>query len=375
MSQKIFDLIVIGTGPVLEKSEASFQKRGIETFHGVAKFVGQATIDVDGQWLEAKRVFIGTGARPVHLGIHGEEHVMHSSEFFELSEIPAHVTFIGGGYISMEFAHVVARFGSKVVVIDPNDRPLQAFDPDLVEQLTRWSTEIGIEFIRKSSVVGVAKTNDGGLRVDFKSDDGERQTITTQLVVHGAGRVANIESLNLGAGDVRYSQRGIVVDEYMRSESNPRVFAAGDCADHGQPKLTAVANEQARIVVRNLFSESPEERPDYGIVPQVVFTSPCLAAVGLSEAEARDQGFDVDVRSQDTSTWGSVRKTGQDCAAYKILINKKTDHLLGAHLLGPAAEEVINLFALAMKFDLSATDLKSTLFAYPTFGADLRRML
>jgi len=156
------------TGLVLEKSDASFQKRGIETFHGLAKFVGQATIDVDGQWLKANRVYIGTGARPVHLGIHGEEHVMHSSEFFELSEIPAHVTFIGGGYISMEFSHVVARFGSKVVVIDPNDRPLQAFDSDLVEQLTSWSTEIGIEFIRKSSVVGVAKTNDGGLRVDFK---------------------------------------------------------------------------------------------------------------------------------------------------------------------------------------------------------------
>ncbi len=363
------------TQPVLDKSEASFEKRGIATFHGTAKFTGPSTIEVDGQWLEAERIFIGTGARPVDLKIDGEKYVTRSDEFLERSVMPDHVTFIGGGYISMEFAHVVARFGSKVEVVDHNDRPLQTFDADLVAQLTRWSNGIGIQFMPNSSVVAVG--NDGGdmLHVEIESNDGQRQSTTTKLVVHGAGRVPNIDELDLDAGQVRYSQRGVTVDEFMRSVSNPRVFAAGDCADHGQPKLTPVANEQARIVVKNLFSASPEKLPDYGVVPQVVFTSPCLAAVGMSEAEAKERGLDVDVRYQDTSTWGSVRKTGQDCAAYKILIDQQTDQVLGAHLLGPAAEEVINLFALAMKFKLTATDLKSTLFAYPTFGADVRRML
>ncbi|MEJ7594816.1 MAG: NAD(P)/FAD-dependent oxidoreductase [Planctomycetaceae bacterium] len=363
------------TQPVLQKTEQSFQKLGIETIHGIAKFAGPTTIEVDGRQLEAKRIFIGTGARPVPLGINGEEHVTHSAEFFELSKMPDHVVFIGGGYISMEFAHVVARYGSEVTMIDHHSRPLKGFDPDLVDQLTRWSTGIGIQFICGSRVEAVSRGKNGTLQVVIGDDDGGHQTITTKLVVHGAGRVPNIDDLNLDAGDVQHSKQGVAVDEFMRSVTNPHVFASGDCADHAQPKLTPVANEQARVVVKNLFAESVDRKPDCGVVPRVVFTSPCLAAIGMSQSEAKQQGFDLDVRYQDTSTWGSVRKTGQDCAAYKILIDKKTDLLLGAHLLGPAAEEVINLFALAMKFNLTATNLKSTLFAYPTFGADVRRML
>ena len=363
------------TQPVLQKSEQSFQKLGIETFHGIAKFAGPTTIEVAGRQLEAKRIFIGTGARPVPLGINGEEHVTHSAEFFEQSKMPDHVVFIGGGYISMEFAHVVARYGSEVTLIDHHARPLKGFDPDLVDQLTRWSTGIGIQFICGSRVKAVSREKNGTLQVVIEGDDSGQQTITTKLVVHGAGRVPNIGDLNLDAGNVQHSKQGVVVDEFMRSISNQYVFASGDCADHDQPKLTPVANEQARVVVKNLFAESVDRKPDYGVVPRVVFTSPCLAAIGMSQWEAKKHGFDLDARYQDTSTWGSVRKTGQDCAAYKILIDKKTDLLLGAHLLGPAAEEVINLFALAMKFDITATNLKSTLFAYPTFGADVRRML
>src|SRR5690606_25720580 len=104
-------------------------------------------------------------------------------------------------------------------------------------------------------------------------------------------------------------------------------------------------------------------------------TSPCLAAVGMSESQAQEQFDDLDVRHEDTSDWGSVRKTGQTCAGYKLLIDRKTDRILGAHLLGPAAEETINLFALAMKFDLTASDVKSALFAFPTFASDVRRMV
>ncbi len=361
------------TQPVLEKSEASFQKRGIETYHGVATFSGPDTIRVDGTELRGERIFVGTGATPVPLGIDGEAHVTHSDEFLELDAMPGHVTFIGGGYISMEFAHVVARAGSKVVVIDSHERPLKEFDPDLVDQLVNWSRQIGIEFLSNAKVTGAHQTNDGySISVDRK---GSGQTLSTQLVVHGAGRVPNIAELNLAAGKVDFGKRGIEVDDCMRSVSNPRVFAAGDCVDSGMPRLTPVANEEARIVVKNLFTDKPDKRPDYGVVPAVVFTSPCLAAIGMSETEARQGEHDVDVRYQDTSSWGSVRKKAQECAAYKILVDKKTDRILGAHLLGPGAEETINLFAIAMKFKLSATDLKSTLFAFPTFGSDVRRML
>ncbi len=361
------------TQPIVEKSEASFQKLGIETFHGVARFSGTNTINVDGVELSGERIFVGTGARPVSLEIDGADHVTQSDGFLELDTLPSHVTFIGGGYISMEFAHVVARFGSRVVVIDHHERPLKHFDPDLVDQLVEWSRQIGVEFVTNTKVIGIYKT---GRTLCINIDqNGIRRTLETQLVVHGAGRVPNISDLDLEAGNVEFGKWGIEVDATMRSVSNQRVFAAGDCVNRGMPRLTPVANEEARVVVKNLFADTPDKRPDYGAVPCVVFTSPCLAAVGLTQVEAEEKHPNVEVLHEDTSQWSSVRKTGQECAGYKLLVDKQSDRILGAHLLGPAAEETINLFALAMKFGLTATDLKSTLFAYPTFAADVRQMV
>ncbi|MFG0262172.1 MAG: NAD(P)/FAD-dependent oxidoreductase, partial [Novipirellula sp. JB048] len=133
-------------------------------------------------------------------------------------------------------------------------------------------------------------------------------------------------------------------------------------------------NEEARSVVKNLFSETPTSQPEYGIIPRVAFTVPPIAALGMSQHEA-ETAHDVDVHHEDTSSWGNARKSGQRCAGYKILVEKQTDKLLGAHLLGPASEETINLFALAMKHGLSATELKATLFAFPTFAHDVRQMV
>ncbi len=376
------------TEPVRESSEGSYRKLGIETFHGTARFAGPTTIQVGDQTLVGQRIFIGTGAIPAPLDIEGAEHITHSDTFLELEHMPPRVLFIGGGYISMEFSNVVARYGSRVSLVDQHPRPLKHFDPDLVDQLVKYSANFGIEFLGSSQVEAVRQSADGALEVVVRKPNGQPQrsdstknassswrTIVADLVVHGAGRVPNIAKLNLDAADVRHNKRGIEVDQSMRSTSNPRVFVGGDCADTQLPRLTPVANEQARAVVKALWDEAGEHKPDYGAVPQVAFTTPCVAAVGLSELHAREQFEDVDVRHEDTSDWGSVRKSGQTCAGYKVIIDRRTDRILGAHLLGPAAEETINLFALAMKFDLTASDLKSTLFAFPTFASDVRRMV
>lgn len=361
------------TQPVAEKSEASFQKRGIETFHGAASFSGPQQIDVDGQTLEAERIFVGTGSTPAQLDIDGEEHLTLSDDFLELSSLPEHVTFVGGGYISMEFAHVVAQFGSKVVVLDHHERPLKHFDPDLVDQLVKWMKQAGTEFIFNARATALSRSG-GQLRLAY-DQNGEQHEMETQLVVHGAGRTPNLSKLNLAAGEVDFGADGIVVDKFMRSVSNTSVFASGDCTATDMPRLTPVANEQARIVVRNLFADSMDNQPDYGVVPLVVFTSPCVASIGMSESEAKDKVDDLDVRHEDTSNWGTSRKHAQPCSAYKLLIDRSSDRVVGAHLLGPGVEETINLFALAMKFGLTATNLKSTLFAFPTFAADVRKMV
>ncbi|WP_442509369.1 dihydrolipoyl dehydrogenase family protein [Novipirellula sp. SH528] len=361
------------TDPVIEKSEASYREKGIETFSGTASFVAPDTVRVRQHSLTSERIFIGAGARPRPLGIPGESHVVQSDDFLKLSEIPKRVVFIGGGYISMEFACVVARYGSRVTVLQQGDQILSTFDADLVSQLSGYCAEHGIEIHTQSEVTAIEQRKDQSFVVKYKKAD-QTVSVETDLVIHGAGRVPNIDGLDLPAGEVEFGDKGIKVDASLRSVSNPRVFAAGDCADTGKPQLTPTANEEARIVVKNLFASQPSQQPEYGHIPRVAFTVPSIAAVGMSEAEAR-QSHDVDVHHEDTSSWGSVRKTGQRCAGYKILIDKQTDLILGAHLLGPAAEETINLFAMAMKFGLTATDIKSTLFVFPTFASDVRRMV
>ncbi|MCR9209054.1 MAG: NAD(P)/FAD-dependent oxidoreductase [bacterium] len=360
------------TQPVADKSEQSFQDEGIKTFHGVARFISPDTIDVVGTELTADRFLIATGGRPRELSFDGAEHVTRSDEFLELESMPDHVVFVGGGYISMEFAGVVARAGCQVTVIEQNDQVLSGFDPDLVNQLTDSLRDHGIRFQMNAKITGIEKSSDGCLHVHLANED---SPIKCGLVVHGAGRVPNIDELSLSRGKIEHSEKGIAVNEFMQNPTNPRVFATGDCADTGLPQLTPVANEDARTATKNLFSDNLRQTPDYGDVPKVAFTIPCIASVGLSEESAHQSNDNVKVLSDDTSSWGSVRKTGSTVASYKILVDSETDEILGAHLLGPSAEETINLFALAMKFNLTATDMKSTLFAFPTFASDVRSML
>ena len=361
------------TEPVAEESEKSFHEQGIKTFAGTASFAGPNAIQVGKQRLSAERIFVGVGAQVRPLNIPGGQLAVNSDEFLELSKIPPRVVFIGGGYISMEFACVVARYGATVTVLHRGAQVLKQFDADLVGQLVEYSSQHGVDVQTNAKVTAIERQGDHSLVVKFDRL-GQDLSIESDLVVHGAGRVPNFEGLNLEAGKIAFGADGIEVDPYMRSLTNPAVFAAGDCADTGKPRLTPTANEEARIVAKNLFADVPAERPDYGVIPQVAFTVPSIATIGMSQPEARES-HDVDVRYKNTSTWGSVRKTGQTCAGYKILIDKETDLILGAHLLGPAAEETINLFALAMKHGLTATDMKSTLFAFPTFASDVRRMV
>ncbi len=361
------------TQSIAEKTEASYQKCGIATFSGTASFAGPNTVRVGDHQLTAERIFVGVGGHPRPLEIPGGKRAIHSDQFLELSTLPNRIVFIGGGYISMEFACVAARYGCSVTVLQQGEQVLKPFDSDLVAQLVAYSAKHNMAVQVSAKVTAIDASGAEAMSVKYETSQGT-QSIPADLVVHGAGRVPDLDDMNLNVGDVDYADKGIKVNEFMQSVSNPHVYAAGDCADTGQPRLTPTANEQARAIVKNLFASEPMHRPDYGIIPQVAFTVPSIAAIGLTQAEA-EKTHNVDTRYQDTSSWGSARKSGQRCAGYKVLIDKQTDCILGAHLLGPGAEETINLFALAMKHALTATDIKSTLFAFPTFGSDVRRMV
>jgi glutathione reductase (NADPH) len=360
------------TDPVPESREASFAKAGIATYHGRAHFVGQNTVQVGEDVLESRYVVIATGAEPRKLNIRGEEFLTTSEQFLELEELPKRIVFIGGGYISMEFSHVALRAGAKVTVLHRGQRLLEGFDPDLVEQLAQKTRYLGADVQLRTEVNAIQKTADH-LIVSAAGGDGQH-TVHADLVVHGAGRVPEIEDLNLAVAHVDVTERGVKVNEFLQSPSNPAVYAAGDAADTGGPPLTPVAGYEGRIVAANLL-EGNRMKASYSGVPTVAFTIPPLASVGLSERAAREEHLRFRTHHELTTAWYSSRRVAEEASGFKVLIEEGTDRILGAHLLGPHADETINLFALAIKSGIPASDLRETIFGYPTLASDVPYML
>ena len=360
------------TEPVPKNREESFGKAGIEAFHGRARFVGPNSIEVGDRVLETRCAVIATGQRPADLRISGSEHLTTSDQFLELNELPRRIVFIGGGYIAFEFAHIAARAGSQVTILHRGTRPLPLFDPDLAALLVERSRELGIDVQVGTEAKSIEEIS-GHLGVHASCRQQDRM-FEADKVVHAAGRVPEIDDLNLESAAVQWDKKGVKVNEFLQSISNPVVYSAGDAADSGGPPLTPVAGYEGAIVASNLLNGN-HQKPNYVGIPTVVFTIPPLAAVGLSEETARKQGLRFNTKHENTSDWYSSRRVGETTSGYKVLVEEGTDRILGAHLLGGQAEEVINLFALAIRSGMPATDLKHALFAYPTHSSDVAYML
>jgi glutathione reductase (NADPH) len=360
------------TEPVPKRREEGFAKAGVATFHGRAHFVGPTVVQVGEEILEGRYVVIAAGKVPTDLEIPGTEHLTTSDQFLELNELPRKILFIGGGYVAFEFAHVAACVGSHVTVLHRGPRPLSLFDPDLVDQLVKRTHELGIDVHLETEAIGIEKSS-AELSVQALVS-GQTSTFQAEMVVHAAGRVPEINDLNLDAVGVEWEERGVRVNEFLQSVSIPGVYAAGDAAATGGPPLAAVASYEGQIVAANLLKGN-HQRPNYLGIPSVVFTVPPLAAVGLREREASDQNLKFRVKKDMTSTWYSSRRVAETYSGYKVLVEERTDRILGAHILGSEADEVINLFALAIRSGMRATDLKHMLFAYPTSGSNMARML
>lgn len=352
--------------------EAGFRKAGIASLHGEARFTGSDTIELDGKTLRAKHFHIATGARPMTLDIPGENLLTTSTEFLELPEKPDRIAFVGGGFIAMEFAHIAKRSGaSAVTVLGRAKRPLGPFDPDLVAMLTEASVDLGIDVQTEATVLKVEKRG-AEFAVSYETPSGIKVLIC-DLVVHAAGRVPNIDHLNLPTAGVEAGLRGIKVNAAMRT-SNPAIFAVGDCADSGL-NLTPVSAYEGRIAGKNLLAGTDARTVSYPPVPSVVFTLPPVATVGLSEEAAAEQGLKFDSHFEKTSAWYSSMRVGAVYTGFKVLVEHQTGLILGAHLIGPGAEEQINLFAMAMGAGLTANQIKAMIFAYPSYASDIGSMV
>ena len=361
------------TGKMPGKIEASLDDKGVTTLHGSARFVDENTIEIDGkERLQADHILIATGSKPRPIDIPGAEHLTDSPEFMRMETLPKRIIFIGGGFISFEFAHIAARAGSKVCIVDRGERPLKGFDADLVDKLVKRGGEAGVKVRRRTSLKSIRQ--DGSSYLVTVETDNQTEDLQADLVVHGAGRVPAIDQLDLSAAGIEATASGIAVNEYLQSRSNPAIYAAGDAADTQGAPLTPVAVFEGKVAASNMLKGNQTE-PDYKGVPSVVFTIPELARVGMLEEEAIEAGYQVRVAENDTSGWYSNIRVGENCAGTKIIIDDDTDKILGGHLLGHGYGELVNFLGLAMRLGLTTGDLKKMVSAYPSVGSDLGSML
>jgi len=353
---------------VSEGEKKEFQAQGIETFDGKAVLSGPNEVTVGTNRLEADHIVLATGAIPRKNAFEGADLARDSEYFLNLETLPERILFIGGGFISFEFAHVSTQAGAKATILHRSENPLKAFEPELVETIVAASRSQGIE-------IGLgeepAKIEAIGNAYQVTCRSGSQFQV--DLVIESTGRVPNLSVLEGDQANVASSRRGVEVDEYMQSTTNPAVYAIGDCAASGY-QLAPVADEEGKTAGANILAEKTK-KIDYGVVPSVVFTIPNLASVGLKESEAAKQGLDFRINKGTTKNWPSSKRIGETESGYKVLVENGTNRILGAHLARHNAGEVINIFALAMKHEIKSTDLADFMWAYPTYSSDLKYMV
>ncbi len=360
------------TDPVPHHREESYRGLGIEMHQGEARFIDPVTLSVGGRRLEANRIVLATGARPASLEVAGEEHLITSTEFLDLDRIPPRVAFIGGGYIAFEFAHVAARAGAAPVILQRGPRVLAGFDAGLVDELVGVSRAVGIDVRVDCAVRAVEKRADGF--VVTGSVRGAEFAVECDVVVHAAGRVADLDDLDLETGNVERTDKGVAVNEFLQSRSNAAVYAVGDCADGGGLPLTPTAAAEGEVAARNLL-EGNRLSVDFAGLASIVYTIPALGSTGLTEAAARERGLRCSVRAEDTTQWYSSRRLRARRSAFRIVVEDESGRILGAHVLGPHAEELLNVFSLAIRAQIPAATLEGALFGYPTASSDIAEML
>ena len=361
------------TDAVPAATEKDLKELGIKMYHQSPKFLDENTLSVEGKTVTAKKIVIATGNKPLELPIPGRDLPIVSDDFLELEELPESIIFIGAGYIGMEFAHIAARCGVEVTVIDAENRPLSNFDEDMVTHLQKASEDIGIDFIFNCEVEEIEK-----LRTNYRvvgNQNGKKIEKKAKLVVNAAGRVPSIDGLELEKGNVEFSKKGITVNEHLQNPVNKNVYACGDVsASEGLP-LTPLSSQEARIVAANILDLDRAKEVDYPPQPSVVFTIPNLASVGLNEKQAKEKGYDFKLEHKLVPKWFNAKRINSDYYAYKTLVDKETGLILGAHLLGPDAAEMINMFVMAMCGKLDCRTLKGMIFSYPSWASDIKAMV
>ncbi len=347
-------------------SPERLHEAGCEVIEGRGRFVSATELEVDGRTITSRYFCIATGSHPAVPPIAGLDQVpfLTNRDIFTLSALPPRLLVVGGGPIGLELGQALARLGSSVTVVEMTAHLLPREDPELADLLQARLEEEGISVRMNTTVKAVTQT-DGGTRADLATSDGV-SSVECDAVLIATGQEPTVEGLGLEAAGVAYDpKRGIAVDKTLRT-SNRHIYACGDVI--GRYPFTHMAGYEAGIVMRNaLFTW--RQKADYSVVPWATFTDPEVARVGLTEAEARERyGGKLRVSRHEFASVDRALLEERGVGLVKLLSAGRRNRIVGAHIIGPSAGELIHEFVLAMVKGISALDLAQMVHVYPTLS-------
>lgn len=339
---------------------------GATLLRGRARITGPHSIAIDGAKHTARHVVIATGARPVRPAIPGAEHAMVSDDVFALSQRPRRVVVVGGGYIALEFAGVFRGLGSEVTIVHRGAHVLRGFDDDARSFLAEEMRKKGVR-IRLNATVESIEKGPGGLVCELP----EAEEVEADAVLFAIGRAPNVEGLGLAEVGVDVDADGaVVVDEHSRTRV-PSIHAIGDVTN--RMNLTPVALAEGSALARTLFGAAPAQVA-YGNVPTAVFTQPPLSAVGLTESEARATHANVDVYTSEFRPLLHALSGSEERVFMKIVVDAETDRVLGAHVVGIDAPEIVQGLAIALQCGATKAQVDATIGIHPTVAEEIVAM-
>ncbi|HEV8330307.1 MAG TPA: glutathione-disulfide reductase [Steroidobacteraceae bacterium] len=343
--------------------QQTLENHNVEILSGHAVVTGPNAARIEGREIDAKVILIATGARPQTLPVPGIEHAITSNEAFHLERLPPRIVIAGGGYIANEFAGIFNELGSKVTLVNRSDRILRSYDAQIRDRLLQISTSKGIQFVFNAPLERVERRADGVLLVHLGD-----ATLECDTFMCATGRIPNTDGLGLESAGVELEASGAVrVDEYSRSTC-PSIYAVGDVTNRVQ--LTPVAIREGQAFAETVFGKNPS-KVDYGCIPSAVFSHPPLAGVGLTEAQARTQLGSVKVYTSDFRPMKNVLANRHERALFKLVVDDTTDRIVGAHMIGPDAPEILQVLAVAVKARLRKSQLDECVAIHPTMAEEL----
>ena len=347
----------------------NLDKRNVRHLTGKAAFVDARTVDVDGARYTADRIVIATGGYPIVPDIRGAELGITSDGFFALPERPQKVAMVGSGYIAVELAGVFNSLGSDTTIFVRKDGVLRNFDGMIREELTAAIAQSGIE-IETGFVPAAVETSDSGMKLiaeDGRAFDG------FDAVVWAVGRAPNTETLNLAAAGVESDNRGFVPTDAWQKTNVDHIFALGDVT--GRDALTPVAIAAGRRLADRLYNDMSDRRLDYDLIPTVVFSHPTIGTVGMTEEAARAE-FGEDVKIYETRFNPMMYAFSEEKikTAMKLVVTGDDEKIVGCHIIGDGADEMLQGFAVAIRMGATKSDFDDTVAIHPTSAEELVTM-